>query len=36
VLDPADPQPACTLPIPAIRVDRVMRDGDELAVGPLR
>jgi metallo-beta-lactamase class B len=36
MLEPTDPQ-AGSLPAYApIRVDRVMRDGDELAIGPLR
>ena len=36
VVDAADPQAGLHDPFPAIRVDRVLRDGDELAVGPLR
>jgi metallo-beta-lactamase class B len=36
MLDPADPQARSLPAYAAIRVDRVMRDGDELAVGPLR
>src|SRR6187549_2952919 len=36
VLDPADPQAGTFDPFPAIRVDRVLRDGDVLVAGPLR
>jgi metallo-beta-lactamase class B len=36
VLDPADPQAGLHEPFAGIRVDRVMRHGDTLAVGPLR
>ena len=36
VLDPADPQAGMHDPYPAIRVDRVLHDGDALALGPLR
>lgn len=36
VLDPADPQAGMHEPFPAARVDRVMRDGETLVVGPLR
>src|SRR6187399_1845657 len=35
-LDPADPQSGLHAPYPASRVGRVLRDGDELVVGPLR
>ena len=35
MLDPADPQAGMHDPYPAIRVDRVMRDGERLSVGPL-
>jgi len=36
VLDPADPQAGMHDPYPAIRVDRVMRDGETLTLGPLK
>jgi metallo-beta-lactamase class B len=35
-LELTDPQAALLATYPAIRVDRVMRDGDELVLGPLR
>jgi metallo-beta-lactamase class B len=35
VLDPTDPQAGLFDPYPAIRVDRVLHDGDTLALGPL-
>ena len=35
-LDPADPQAGLHGPHPAIRIDRVLRDGDQLVVGPLQ
>jgi metallo-beta-lactamase class B len=35
ILDPADPQAGLHDPFPAIRIDRVMRDGEMLHVGPL-
>lgn len=36
IMDPADPQAGLHDPFAGIRVDRVMRDGEELALGPLR
>ena len=36
VVDPADPQAGLLSPFPGIRVDRVMQDGDVLALGPLQ
>jgi metallo-beta-lactamase class B len=36
MLDPSDPQAGLLPAYPAIHVDRVMRDGDELVLGPLR
>src|SRR6188768_2100921 len=36
VLDPADPQAGTFDPYPAIHVDRVLRDGETLELGPLR
>ena len=36
VLDPADPQAGLFQPFAAARVDRVMADGEELVLGPLR
>lgn len=35
VLDPADPQAGLHDPFPAARVDRVLRDGESLELGPL-
>lgn len=35
LLDPADPQAGLHEPFPAARVDRVLRDGEQLVVGPL-
>jgi metallo-beta-lactamase class B len=35
VLDPADPQAGLLEPFPAARVDRVLRDGEKLVLGPL-
>lgn len=35
ILDPADPQAGMHDPFSAVRVDRVMRDGETLRVGPL-
>jgi len=35
VLEPADPQAGLAGPFPGARVDRVMRDGEALEVGPL-
>lgn len=35
VLDPADPQAGLHDPFPAVRVDRVLRDSEQLVVGPL-
>ena len=36
VVDPADPQAGLVGPFPGIRVDRVMQDGEVLALGPLQ